>query len=812
MKKLLVTALVLIVLAGAGFGAYRLGWIGRFTSATTPGGSATTAAPTPALDSPGAIVSMESVAQAVDALQASSGALATVLAGADPGRTPPVDAAARLDRLLKAIDTIDREALECEVDPAAMARRLGPDARSAFEWVRDATAWVPYPGLLRGAAGVLMDRTGNSLDRSLLLAAMLRAGGHTVRLARAALTEEEARTLWPRVTARAPALGASADVAAAVNRTFDDYIKGVGADAGTVEGLLLRRQTSYSSMLQAFGRETDSHVARIRAVLGTIPASPAAPDRQDLEALRDHWWVQRQAGDAWEDLDPLEPGSRPGSTVRSAERTVEAQAVPPQLRHRVRMRVVIERLRDGRLEEQAVLDKVFAPADTWGRRVALYHIPVGWPREFEARQGEPADARTARFSAAIQSQKLWILALAVGSETASVMVDDGGRVVPPKGESLTRGLGVMSGALAGEEAPEGASELTAEWIEYELMIPGQPSRTIRRPCFDLVGPARRAANQPPAALTEADRAARSWALLGEVETLAQFSRPSPAATLHLLVREMLSRRDRLVAAVRDGKPDVFAREVADIERLSGPLHTLAAGRWQWCGHAGGDAFLDHPNVFTLRTGIRSTGSQLVVTAALDLADNRVGVRPGARDRAFLVALQQGVCDTNAERLVLGGGQPLGSTLDVFDEGAKASGGPRLVRAGDQQLAALSIDQDVRARLEADLAGGFIAIVPTAPVSINDAKRIGWWRVRPGTGETVGVMDDGLHEAVIERAMLEAKIAAVLGVPWIMRMADIANARSLQLAMLLKRFDLATLNKIDDLIDAVRVYCEGGRCL
>ena len=59
-------------------------------------------------------------------------------------------------------------------DPQAIIDKVGKDPNKLFEWVRDNTYWVPYRGMLRGHVGVLMDRVGSSLDRSLLLAELLR--------------------------------------------------------------------------------------------------------------------------------------------------------------------------------------------------------------------------------------------------------------------------------------------------------------------------------------------------------------------------------------------------------------------------------------------------------------------------------------------------------------------------------------------------------------------------------------------------------------------------------------------------------------
>ena len=94
---------------------------------------------------------------------------------------------------------IDRQSF----DVAAVVEKVGRDPVKLFEWVRDETHFVPYQGLLRGPSGVLMDRLGNSLDRAMLLHAMLGSIGETARLARGVLTDEQAGSLLGKAR-RAP--------------------------------------------------------------------------------------------------------------------------------------------------------------------------------------------------------------------------------------------------------------------------------------------------------------------------------------------------------------------------------------------------------------------------------------------------------------------------------------------------------------------------------------------------------------------------------------------------------------------------------
>lgn len=74
-----------------------------------------------------------------------------------------------------------------QYDPVALVRSIGTDPEVLLSWVRENTVQVPYAGRLRSPAAVMMDGTGNSLDRAVLLAHLLRLAGHEVKLASASM-------------------------------------------------------------------------------------------------------------------------------------------------------------------------------------------------------------------------------------------------------------------------------------------------------------------------------------------------------------------------------------------------------------------------------------------------------------------------------------------------------------------------------------------------------------------------------------------------------------------------------------------------
>ena len=119
---------------------------------------------------------------------------------ADPAQLGQV--AEQLERLYAALEAYDRDAIPRDsFDPQAVVAKVGKDSAGLFTFVRDSTCWVAYQGALRGPEGVLMDRVGNSLDRSLLLAELLRTAGHTARLAHAKLPPPRPRRCEASISA-----------------------------------------------------------------------------------------------------------------------------------------------------------------------------------------------------------------------------------------------------------------------------------------------------------------------------------------------------------------------------------------------------------------------------------------------------------------------------------------------------------------------------------------------------------------------------------------------------------------------------------
>jgi hypothetical protein len=253
----------------------------------------------------------------------------------DPDRLSVADLTNMVERLLTEAEASERTLPRETFDTAAVVKRVGPDPVKLFEWVRDQTTVVPYLGVLRGATGVLMDRVGTSLDRALLLADLVRSANATVRLAHGTLSREQALGIAQRrsvPTARlASSPASSADDAAAIAA----YATAHRLDEGRLRAAADRMTAASQALLEGFRQRVEHQTREIAAAI-TIPASPAADTSEaDLEALRDHWWVQVQQGAQWLDLDPTNPDAAPGQTEITAAEVLAPADVPRNLHHDV---------------------------------------------------------------------------------------------------------------------------------------------------------------------------------------------------------------------------------------------------------------------------------------------------------------------------------------------------------------------------------------------------------------------------------------------------------------------------------------------
>lgn len=450
-------------------------------------------------------------AQGSAATPAPAPCVTTVAAAPSPSGAA-VDVKAGMNEFFDDLQANDASAARDTYDPQAVVDRVGRDPEKLFEWVRDNTTLVPYQGSLRGPVGVLMDRVGSSLDRALLLADLDRRAGQQVRLARARLSEAQARSVLSTMQQAQPAPASTPP-----ESQFLDDLRGQlksgdipGAQVDAVVDDWHRQRKQQQDAL-------DAQVAMLASLVPAGPANPAVENGQ-LAAIEDRWFVQVNENGAWSSFDPSDKAAQAGSSGLTALSVTPPQQLDSALFHELGIRVVTESQQGNGFSENTVLDYSMRPSDAIGQPIALTFAP------------------TDTSQAQAVAMKQWQPALRIGDRIVS------------QGTFTDAGL-------------------TAVWLEFELRSPGLQSRVIRRQIMDIRGPAARNAATPGATISDSTRFERALALLTQVRILPLVSDISPEFVLHQTSEALVPNRGAFRNALGSVPWSLYAFAL-DRQRLS----------------------------------------------------------------------------------------------------------------------------------------------------------------------------------------------------------------------------------------------------
>ena len=638
-----------------------------------------------------------------------------------------------LDSSLRALEDGVREAPRYRWDPEYVVTQVGRNPDSLYRWVQENTSWIPYRGVLRGPIGVLMDRQGNSLDRALLLADLLRRAGHSVRLARTEIPIERAQAMLPELVAERRESAALEQVAGDPV-SISESAKRYGLDGKAIEQTLEKYDEATADLLKRVEERVASQTTRLFEIVDAIGPFAEWKSRADsaLAMLRDHWWVQVETDSSWTDVDIVRRDSASTPPMPAPIETVAPMSVDASLHHKVTIRVVTERFTQGRLVEESVLEHTLRPGDVIGQPIVLQFWPSDWPA-LESTTGQTA--RSLRQLALEQDG--WSVALVVGNDAlATASLDASAGAARP-----ASGIGGLGDAMANALAPRSDGEddqLTATSIDFVIDVPGRKSRVIRRSVFDLIGPAARHAGVTALTLDEGQKLRRSLSLMMRTEILPLGAQPNADFVAHLAGRNMLANAD-LLRAVTQPAFGSDARMTDSLLKTAepgvGPLYALAVLRHEAMNAA---VFLDQPTILTRHRVPRVVGDSVGLVDATDIVANEVGIALSESD-GFMARLAQGTWDTNLEALLGFVGGPAGNAAAAFEESRTWLA---LTRDDRERWRELELPADALTRIGQDLESGYTVVVPQRPVTVDRQEFSAWWRIDPHTGDALGMGENG----------------------------------------------------------------------
>jgi len=667
-----------------------------------------------------------------------------------------------LERSLRAIADADRASPRDRWDPAFVVQAVGREPSALFEWVRANTRWIPYRGRLRGASGVLMDRDGNSLDRSILLATLLRISGRTVRLAHAELPAPMSADLIDLAVSSAgpeqiieaarsgppPTGGSIPDGASTLRR----LIAGDHLDEAAVEQEIGATQGSIERLRADLNGRVANQAARLLAAMAASQPAQDLKRRRTTAAavLSDHWWVQMQQDGQWVDCD-LFAGGRMGQSLTAPTLVVALEDLPHELNHEVVVRIVAEHQSRGDRQEERVLEYTVIPADAAGRAYVLQIWPAAWPSQI----AHVIDGRFGVKAAALEQQE-WTAVLAVdnGDPVAHGLI----RKAPaPVHTNTFTGLADAFGAHSA--TPTHDTELTAVWIEYETHAPGSAAETVRRTLFDLREAAtKRQTNTGAPAFSDDERLSRNMALMTQTEILVEGCHMAPEWVAHIensSAASTLPLMHSLASGERPLKQEQLLKQVGAAARAVSPLYLLAMSRVAFPADDG-PVLIDSPNILTRHRYPRLGQGDVSLVSAFDIVLNRFGVALNVRDE-FAARVRQGVVDTNLEALL--SDRTTSNTADAYEAQHDWA---TLTSADLAVVEHLPVMSESRVAMAQDLQRGYIVVAPNATRAVHMAKSVGWWRIHPVTGDTLGLGANGWGMGPEDSALFNMAVSAARG--------------------------------------------------
>ena len=328
-----------------------------------------------------------------------------------------------------------------------------------FRFVADEVRYEAYTGALRGAQGVLSGLAGNSVDKALLLSALLTEARIEVRFATGELDATGAGLLGD---------AAKMDL----DLTKSETVRALSSGSTSVTTPSAAVPDDVAAFLETLPAKREQLVTNIRdqvtATVDLIQAALSASDislapssgRQQVE--QQHVWIQHANGTDWEDLDPSIPAAEVGTRYATLADTTPT--LPDDLFHTVSFRLFCETADGSTVTRKDLLTYEARVADLVAVPVTLTHTKPG----------------------AFKGSGISIVGLIEGST----------QYIP----NLIVGADIIAGTVVGFDLggsalsdARNAGDTLGEWLEVTIRTPGEPDRIVTRTVFDRVDPAMRLA-------------------------------------------------------------------------------------------------------------------------------------------------------------------------------------------------------------------------------------------------------------------------------------------------------------------------------
>jgi hypothetical protein len=639
-------------------------------------------------------------------------------------------------------------------NPVAVVRKVGVHPGDLRKWVEENTTWVPYAGHLRSPSATIMDGTGNSLDRAMLLAELLRIAGHKPRLALAKVNTE-----WIEEHL-AGQFREKADVREAVSPGEFDPPDTI--EDPEVRALLNRVMSRRQWELEQLAARIVTQTPVIRRWFEEIREGKESSSAPQIAA---HWWVVLETdGKETVQLDPS------GAPEIPAEETTRPSELSERAYQVVDVAVKIEQWREGKLEEKTALSHTFRAGEHGNDTIQVGITGVGVEFKLTDYMDEP-EAALREITDTVAKTTDWLPYLKVGGDVVTDYgFDDSGELHRDhrdsmQGKTMKRAAGAL-GALGGSDAMEAdTSVLTSVCVEFQWSSQnGGRRREIRR-LYDLLPPKLRLAAQAPVkkpSMDEEERIRRGGALMERMDVFVQTGMLTRPFLMARNADHLLRDRNAVLGGIhysRQGQPDKMQTSFEKASRFPEEGYRFAFFRFI-LNPDQTRQYISEPNLVAhhVQMDLSKTKASVMRTG-YDIISNDVIGTPNHPDPAS-ARLEQGVIDAAAESVLMEGRD--GRVISTSSLMTRLQVGNWRKITSKSELEALGdgLSPQTRALLHRGLDRGDVLIVPENIVDLKPSEA-GWWELSPNTGALIGRM--GVNDwgvSATQQVIMEVLIAGV----------------------------------------------------
>ncbi len=657
----------------------------------------------------------------------------------------------KLDKIWSLLEELRSTLDRTQFDVDALLERLDYNPDKIINFVINDIYYEQYKGLLRGAKGTLMSRSGNALDQSVLLGKLLNDAGLEARIVRATLAEEQSKkllsTMLDKRNKELP-IGDKQEIKkvlstiAKLANLSDDKVNSVIEEAFGVIN-------PPSKLIKKANREADYLIGLLGA--DNLKNNSEFIKQKIIVEAKDYFYIEYRlsASEKWKSVHPIDSHLYTQNWKFLNKEYIKG-SVPDNLQHRFRFEVFMEQ----QIGKKTVVHPLFKH---WERPSANMNGVVlsysNMPSNLEDFLRKPD-------SSLFKLSNMYLPILNYELAPGAVFFDKKGNSIDQLAGSSSMAsnfqtIGNKFGDAISSLDSESKIRLNKVWMKFTLITPDGKQEIFKRTILELTKGQTISAEDLGRKLT----AQNTFALaMGEM--------PS-AFTLDKQLQKLISLRLPI--------EDLLAKKY----NIRPPKHTdldLRKVDFSWDGHATLYNIFDQNIIKSSEARQYRHKPSLVIhtielplwnkiTETMDIVSNkRRSIVASVEDWSIspVQLLKRGVWETVTEGVLLRENTKLirFNTMKSI-ESAKTQNIPIITIRPDEvsQVNRFIFPIESKQAITRDLKFGYTVIMPKS-LPEGDEK-IGWWRVNMSTGEALGMGNDGKGEEIATYTTLDRLIAGVV---------------------------------------------------